>query len=272
MKKNVLFTTTVFSIDEKDGLSRPRFERSFIAALEKMVRFGGMYVWPDRKFEYLSTRRVLTADETAPKIVFGVPYSYPQAIATFNKTYLDFIDKGEEENEAAKCVYNARVGRIIPVSENDIVLPESVLEGFLGKRTPIFGQGKQSVVFSDCSFELGIGSQLKSVPLRENFQTQLREFLINGEIDYIKINKINFFSDGTSIVEMKKARYLFKRNAWVSFDWAQLHFSSDRMMRMFLKQYPEDGYLYDVTSDKLQRVPEISFFVSDTLLKKWTAD
>lgn len=272
MKKNVLFTTTVFSIDEKDGLNVARFERTFIAALERMYLFGGMYVWPNRKLEYLSTRRVMVNAENVPKIVFGDPYSYPQAVKNFNRSCLGFISEQEEENEQARCVYNSRINRIMPVSAEDIVLSENVLRRFLGQKGPGLSKEKKEIIFVDYSFQLGIGNGLKPVPYKENFQHQVKEFLVDAGIDYIKVNEIKYFSDGTFGVTGKSPRYLYKKYVWVSSEWAVMHFCNNRGMRMFLKQYPADGYIYDAEKDILRTIPGNSYFLSDTVLKNWVKE
>lgn len=271
MKKNVLFTTTVFSVDEKDGLTSYQSEKSFVTALEQMVRFGGMYVWSDRKFEYLSNKRILVDNEKASRIVFGTIYSYPEAIMIFDRSCLYFIREDEEENQQAKCVYNARAKRIIPVCNNDIILSEDVLACFLSKNHSSVVTKKRTVVFTDFCFKQRVDSRMKQASLKECFQSQMKEMLINREIDYIRANKIKFFNDGTSVVDEMAPIYLFRQNAWVSSDWARLHFFNNPRMIMFMRQHPDDRYLYDASSDQLQTVPERAFFVSDSLLRKWIA-
>lgn len=210
--------------------------------------------------------------ENAPKIVFGVPYSYPQALENFNRSCLGFISEQEEENEDARCVYSSRVNRIIPVSAEDIVLPEYVLECFLGKKSLGLSEQKKEVVFVDYCFQFGVNNGLKFVSYKENFQKQLTEFLVDEDIDYIKINEIRYFNNGTFVVSEKASRYLYKKYMWASVEWARMHFCNDKVMKMFLRQNPADGYIYDALSDKLKRVPDSAFFVSDTVLKAWTKE
>lgn len=265
--KNLLFTTHVFSIEEHDGVCSTSFERSFIQALEKMVKNKGMYVVANRQYEYgLSSRNLVPAP--SPKmIVFGRAFSYEKAIKALSGEKLEYIRKKHEEEGYNIFVTNFKLARVIAVTDDVVVLSEKYLEWFLkGTKMP---SPDKKIIFEDYLFELGRGIELFDVPKNENLQMQI-EKLAKGNIDFIKINTFNFYEDGAIGGGEISPHYLFPEKSLTTREQAIRYFEGNKMMIKFLRQYVDEVYILFKENASLQRVPEKATFVSALTLKKWS--
>lgn len=267
--RNLLFKTHVFSIEEHDGLCCTTFERSFIQALEKMVQKKGMFVVANRQYEYgLSARKLVVS--SAPKtIVFGKIYTYEKAIKAFDGDWLKYVCEKHEENGYNLFVTNFKLGRIMAISDDVIVLSEVALGRFLsGTKTP---SPDRKIIFTDYTFELGNELEFYDVPKNENLQMQI-EKLAKGKIYFIKINTVNFYDDGAIGSGKTLPHYLFSKDVLMSRDQAIRYFQGNKMMMNFLKRYVDDVYILCKENKSLQRVPEKASFISSLTLKKWAAE
>lgn len=266
-KRNVLFYSNVFAIEEKDGsLNTFCRESSFIQALKRMLKLGGMYLSATRHYEYLLKQKILVTDPSPRRIVFGTVYSYAKISGLFKEKIPEYVVSKHEEGCNA-FVYNAKLNRIIAAEENMLILEEETINSFLKGTTVL--QTRKKPFFTDYEFEIGGSGSFQDAGPEENFPAYIKQLLDNPEVNFIRIKVAKYYADGTKSYAKESPLYLYNENCLVSADWARKHFDGNRQMTAIIRSHKDDIFIYDEDCNSLQPVPPRSTFMSELILKRW---